>query len=391
MRTSAVNSSLYPAAWPKAASKLQGKWAHGGVSCRRRRDVRPPSVLIRWVLFACLLWLPELAFAQLRPVESTLAHELVQLERQFRAVPDETTIRLDRIISDATDAAVAVNPDPRTREEALSVLGAIQVAMAKHNLVQPLQEKDWPQTLGIALTPLEITPEEREHILQGQASADWMTYADPSASLFYVDCDMGAQIFMAVGERAGWTIRLAEVPSHNFVRWHLPSGETVNWDWTYWTSYDDDTYRLRISPEYDSRLQAHYIRSFTRAEARAYYRGLIASKADRNVERTELVFVESLQAFPSHPVILNNMAWFYATYPDLPPELRKRALRFALNAWSLKPDDANVTDTAGCSAAAAGQWELAGAIQARAVALSPGVPSYSRNLKRIQENQLCAR
>ncbi|WP_448481906.1 hypothetical protein [Pseudoxanthomonas mexicana] len=59
----------------------------------------------------------------------------MQLERQFRAVPDEATVRLDRIISDATDAADAVNPDPRTMEEALSVFGAIQVVTAKHNLV----------------------------------------------------------------------------------------------------------------------------------------------------------------------------------------------------------------------------------------------------------------
>ena len=118
------------------ASKPQGKSAHGGVSCSRNRTAfRPPSVLIRRVLIACLLWLPELAFAELRPVESTLAHELLQLERQFRAVPDEATVRLDRIISDATDAADAVNPDPRTMEEALSVFGAIQVVTAKHNLV----------------------------------------------------------------------------------------------------------------------------------------------------------------------------------------------------------------------------------------------------------------
>lgn len=349
------------------------------------------SALMRWILVACMLWLPLVARAQLRPVESTLAHELLQLERDLRTVPDETANRLDRIIRDTTDAAVAVHPNPRTRGEALKVLQAIQVSMAMHNLVQPPLRKDWPQTLGIALTPLDVSPEDRERILMTQESTKWRDYADRKTPLFYVDCDMGAQIFIAVGERAGWNIRLAEVPSHNFVRWHLPSGETVNWDWTSWTSISDDAYRLRVSPKYDSRLQAHYIRSFTSAETRAYYRGLVASKAEHDVERTERVFVESLQDFPSHPVILNNIAWFYATYPSLPYDRRGRALSFALNAWSMNVDDANVADTAGCSAAAAGQWELALAIQARAIALDPGEQSYSINLRRIEQNQLCLR
>lgn len=383
-----MDRSLYPTLTSKASSELEAKSAH--VEAPGSRGwVKPSSLFVP--LAACLLWLPGLAFAQLRSVESTLAHEHLQLEAQLHVVPDEVMARLDRIIRDATDAAVSVHRAPRTREQALSVLVAIQIAMAKHNLVQPLRQKDWPKTLGVALTPLEVTLEDRDRILEEQWSTEWRNYGDSRAPLFYVDCDMGAQIFMAVGERAGWDIRLAEVPLHFFVRWHLPGGETVNWDWTSWRSRDDDTYRLRILPEYDSRLQAHYVRSFTPAESRAYYRGLIASDADRNVELTERVFVESLQAFPSHPGILNNIAWFYATYPDLPPELRERALRFALNAWSLKPDDANVADTAGCSAAASGQWELARSIQERAVALSPGEQTYSSNLRRIEAKQLCAR
>lgn len=350
-----------------------------------------PHPTRRWILLACLLSLPQIALADVRPVESTLAHELMQLERDVGTVPDETAARLDRIVRDASDAAIAIHRRPRSRDEALAVLQHIQIALAKHNLFQPLRREDWPMRMSTALTPLDVTPEQKRNIVERQASPQWGTYADLDAPFFYVDCDMGAQLFLAVGQRAGWDIRLAEVPDHNFVRWHLPGGETVNWDWTAWSSLSDDAYRSRIAPAYDPRLQAHYVRSFTPEETRAYYRGLVASQIDENSDRIEHILVDALRAFPNHPTLLNNTAWFYATHPGIPASSRDRALPFALAAWSLKWDNANIADTAGCSAAAAEQWGLARQIQTRAVELAPDSEAYRANLQRISKQELCAR
>jgi hypothetical protein len=71
-------------------------------------------------------------------------------------------------------------------------------------------------------------------------------YAAPNNPLYYVDCDMGSQLFVALGEMLGWDIRLAEIPKHNFVRWHLSQSEAVNWDWSDCVSRNDDAYRARV-------------------------------------------------------------------------------------------------------------------------------------------------
>jgi hypothetical protein len=110
------------------------------------------------------LLLPGVAAAQAtarKPAELTLAYDLLTLEAKMRRVPPASLSFLRTILEDAAAAAVAVNPNPKNSNEALAVLEAIQVALAKHNLVQPADEKDWPQTMGIALTALVLTSDSR--------------------------------------------------------------------------------------------------------------------------------------------------------------------------------------------------------------------------------------
>jgi len=324
-----------------------------------------------------------------RVAESTLAYELMSLEVKVRHVPSTTVSLLREILEDASSAAAAVNSTPQTRRDALAVLEAIQISLAQHNLVQPPEEKDWPQTMSAALVALALAPEKRREVLEYGTNQRRSKYISPDGALYYVDCDMGAQLFLAVGEMLGWDIRLAEIPRHNFVRWHLSQTEAVNWDWTRWASLSDEDYRASIPPSDDPRLQALYVRSLTPNETRAYYVGLIAGETPQAAEAEDL-FLQAVGSLPNHPLTLNNFAWFYATHPQIALQQRKRALPYALTAWSLRPASSNYADTVACSFAASAEREVALAIEDFAVENAPGqAEGYRANRKLIADGKLC--
>lgn len=299
---------------------------------------------------------------QIKPIESTIAYELLMLEGSVRQLPPDAEKLFRIAITDATDMALRTHRHPRTRAEALAVLEAIQLALVKHNFLQPAEEKDWPDTVGIALTPLNLTPEALKKALSYHRNIRRVQYLDSTKPNYYVDCDIGAQLFMAVGERLGWDIRLVEIPQHNFVRWHLSDSIKVNWDWTRWASNDDSVYLAEIPASEDVRLRALYVRSFEPKEAKAYYVGLIGSHAalPRNAER---LFQEAVAVLSHHPLTLNNFAWLYATDPEFAKQKSDVAVAYGLAAWSMRPYNGNYADTVACALAANGAKLLAAQVE----------------------------
>lgn len=195
------------------------------------------------LLSMCVVSAPVFAIEEpIKSIESTMAYDLFSRERAVRKVPVDGEKLIRSAIEDATAIALQAKREPRTREDALAAFEAIQLALVKHNFLQPAEEKDWPNTLGIALTPLTFAPEVLETILLFPDNKDRRKYLDLTKPLYYVDCDMGSQFFLAVGERLGWDIRLVELPQHNFVRWHLSGSTSVNWDWVRGQSIDDNDY-----------------------------------------------------------------------------------------------------------------------------------------------------
>lgn len=328
---------------------------------------------------------------KIKPVESTMAYELLTLERGARQVSMDTEKMFRSVIDDATTIALRTHRNPRTREEALAVLEAIQVALVKHNFLQPPEEKDWPDTIGIALTPRNFTPEALKGVLSYHYNTRRVKYLDLAKPLYYVDCDMGSQLFMAVGERLGWDIRLVELPQHNFVRWHLSESNKVNWDWTRWASSEDGDYLQAISSSEDPRLRALYLRSLEPKEARAYYIGLIGSQAAVPKDGERLLR-EAVAVLPNHPLTLNNLAWLYATTPEFAKEKSGLAIAYSLAAWSMRPTHGNFADTVACSFAANGQKQLAERIEEFAIAHPNNdnqLRSFRKNLARIMAGELC--
>lgn len=326
----------------------------------------------------------------IKPVDATMAAELFKTETAVRNVPTDVKQRLTQLIDDATAAAVAVHRTPSKKEEALAVFEAIQMVMVKSNFLQPPEEKDWPDTIGIALTPRPFSEQVLQAVLAHPDNAKRRPYLDLTKPMFFVDCDMGAQIFMAIGERLGWDIKLVELPKHNFVRWHLPNGDMVNWDWTHGQSLPD-TYYDSFTWD-DVRLRHLYLRSLEHKEARSYYIALIASKADKAKSAdAEILFQKAMVDLSHHPLVLNNFAWFYATRPAYKHK-SKLAVAYSLAAWSLRPNDGNYADTVACSFALAGNDVLAKQIENFAIdhANSPGQrKGFEENLKRIEDGKPC--
>lgn len=344
--------------------------------------------------FLLITGLSSGAFAiknEVKPIESTMAYDLFKTERDVRKVPLDGETLLRSAIDDATAMAVRTKRDPRTKEEALAAFEAIQLALVKHNFLQPPEEKDWPQTLGIALTPLTLSPDALEEILSFSSNRSRREHLNLTKPFYFVDCDMGSQFFLAVGERLGWDIRLVELPQHNFVRWHLSESLKVNWDWVRGQSIDDSVYLSAVPTSEDIRNGALYMRSLHAREAKAYYLGLIGSEAAVATDGERLL-QEAVTVLPNHPLTLNNLAWLYATDPALAKQKSGLAVRYSLAAWSTRPTHGNFADTVACSLAANGNKPLAEQIEKFAID-HPNNPaqreSFRRNLARISAGELC--
>lgn len=328
---------------------------------------------------------------QIKPIETTMAYELFTIERSVRQVPVDSEKLLRSALDDATKMAANTARYPGTRDQALVALEAIQLALVKHNFLQPPEEKDWPQTLGIALTPRTFSDSELKAILSFPDNAKRKAHLDLTKPFYFVDCDMGSQFFLAVGERLGWDIRLVELPQHNFVRWHLSDSLKVNWDWVHGQSIGDDVYLPQVSPSLDIRYGTLYMRSLEPREARAYYLGLIGSEAASGSD-AERLLAEAVAVLPNHPLTLNNLAWLYATNPVLAKSKSDLAVRYSLAAWSTRPNYGNFADTVACSLAANGNKALAIKIEEFAIE-HPNNPrqqeSFRKNLARITAGELC--
>ena len=322
--------------------------------------------------------------------KSTLAYELLELEFNVgEPEANSKTTLLNAITVGVAAAKKTGITKPKSKVEALKVLKAVHDSLAKLNFLQPMREENWPDTLGVAFIPLMLSEKELAALLVSNQERGGLV--DPLAPIYYVDCDMGSLLFIAVAESLGWDFRLVEVPNHNFIRWHIDDNLIVNWDWTYSGSKDDVFYRNRVPDTLDPRVQSLYLRSLSHEEARAYYTGLVASQGGQ-WEKIEPLFEVAIASLPNHPLTLNNYAWFVATNAGVAKEKIELALSRALTALSLRPNSVNYMDTVACANSANGNTELALALEDYAITKATSVSqrkSFLNNRKLISEKNLC--
>jgi len=237
-----------------------------------------PTILKRSLCIVCCITTSCVPVQVESPIETekTLAFEMLELESQFSNVPPESFDLLRLVLNEGIAALGEDAVQPKTPEEAISASKVVSRVLAKHNFLQPTNFSNNPDTLGQALTPAELSDQDLIAVLSFEANTmraqDYVT----GRPTYLVDCDIGSLIIMSVFERLGWDTRLVIAPYHMFLRWHLPDGTTVNWDWANWGSYEDSVYFLaRKITAKEQQYRGTYIRSLPRQEARGNFIGLM--------------------------------------------------------------------------------------------------------------------
>jgi hypothetical protein len=326
--------------------------------------------------------------------EATLSYRMLQVESTVRPVSKAKFALLYSVLDRAANAAGDKYTRPRTRRQAIEVLDAIQVTLARHNFIQPTSRDEWKDTIGDAFEPLRLTREERLRLLApGEVNGFRARYIDPSKPLYSVGAEIGSQLIISAGQRMGWDIRLVAAPEHYFVRWYYAPGEYINWDWTAGGPSRDEYYSRDGGELYrDWPARRRYLQTLTPGYIRANYYFLLSRHVDATPGKRRVLEL-AMAADPTHEQVQNSLAWLYATDPGLRRTHARRAVAYALSAWAASPDDASVADTVACAYAARGERALATQIEKHAIARlrAEGGPrrDYERRLRQIEEGGTC--
>lgn len=331
-----------------------------------------------------------------RRLEATLSYQMLQMEGSVRRVPKAKFDLLRSALERARYAAASQHTRPDTRREAIEVLDAIQIALAKHNFIQPTLRDDWKDTIGDALEPLRISREERRALLApGEVNGFRARYIDPDKPLYYVDDDIGSQLIISVGQRMGWDIRLVWVDDHYFVRWYVAPRIAVNWDWTAGGPTRNEDYSTDAGPHYrDWPARQRYLKGLTPAYAHAQFLYLLARHVEGAGKRKVLELAMTTE--PTHEQVQNSLAWLYATEPSLGRGYGRLAVQYALSAWAATPNDPATADTVACAFAATGERSLATQLERYAIdrlresGRSRSIPEYEGRLRQIQAGNRCS-
>lgn len=348
---------------------------------------------VRQMVAAGLLALfarPEVASAAPASADETIAFELYRLENASTRLPPATEDKLRAVLREAY-AALGENPRaPASRAEFLAFAERVSVAMARHNLIQPVERADWVDSLGEALQPVSASHPRLASYLVHPQNAARLSHVDRSKPFFFVDCDMGALILMSVAQMVGFELALVEVPNHNFVRWDDGRGGHVNWDWTNWAEHPNERYVVSHGISEAQLLRRTFLGSQSLRESRGYFLGVMTINLSDPAEILRLRRMAIADA-PHNPTTANNVAWSFATVADgVTDSERRTAVALSLSALASRPSDANYMDTLACAYAAAGKRELGAAIEQEAIrAAGTDADSYRRNLARIRNGELC--
>lgn len=324
--------------------------------------------------------------------EKTLAGELLNIESQYSNIAAASHDLLNDILN---EGVIALNNEnvarPETSDQAIFASEVVSRVLAKHNFLQPLPSQNSPDTFGQALTPVDLSNDEINSLLAFNFNINRAKEYTPNKPIYLVDCDTGSLIISSVFEKMGWSTYLVKAPFHMYLRWQLPNGTYVNWDWSVWKSLEDGVHSVaKPMTAKEQTRQGTYFRNLSRKEVLGYFIGLIGSNLDDEKDAKYLL-EQAIDLAPNDPTVLNNLAGLYSTNPDLASEYSEVAIMYAHRAVAADLLYVGRMGTLACAYAADGQWELAISIMTvDADLLQVFYPdAYVRNLNRVKQHELC--
>lgn len=191
---------------------------------------------------------------------------------------------------------------------------------------------------------------------------------NPSKHYYKIDCDLGAILYVSIGQVNNLPIHLVEANGHDFVRYNYSNEAYVNWDNNSAQVFTDLEFQNGLSPSISSILtdeeveKGHFLRNLSTKEIIAYHyvnTSRIATQYynyKKALEHLEL----AVKLRPNSCIALNNLSWLYLTTIELKSdENYKRALSLSKRADELMPRNKINKDTYSCACAAVGKFKQA--------------------------------
>lgn len=304
------------------------------------------------------------------PKYQTIAHKFLTDEQGAGDVTPAMYAALDTLIDEGQQALPQYQDNlsgAQGRQRAVASMKAIDCILLRHHFVYP--GHGLVQSLSDGLGPTSYSGLYLDELQRQQHNLRRKAFFDGPGDYYVVDCDIASFLFMAIGETMKYPIHLVEIPQHNFVRWDLPDGSSVDFE-TMDGAETNDQYYLRnwlIPPTFAAMGQI--LKSLTAQEASAYHDELVGISYSWRADIPKMLefYNRSIAADPYRSGSFNNLAWYYAAFPDIAQRDGNKAVEFGLKAVAVMPDG-DVLDTLACAYAQQGDFAKAIATEDKAIA-----------------------
>lgn len=325
---------------------------------------------------------------------STTAHRLLQLEEDYSK--GIITDRQYKILDDLIDSAKErLGP----YLQAHSSLGEAEAKVVFETIDSVLTEQFFivcilMDKLSDALRPRQLNQLSCTPYLPGYRRE--FCQKNQTAQYYSIDCDLGAFLYISIGEVLGLPLHVIEVPGHNFVRRRFTDQKYMNWDNNSGNVCTDDDFRKGLTPtikrpfNIEAERRCHFLTDMDQDDITGYYLSLIAiglSKQHKYAAAEDL-YVKSVKHRPYDAFSLNNLSWMYLTVPAFKSKANyQKAYELSVVVDSLLPDEIEYRDTYSCACAGVGYFQKAIQIEKTARNKPTRIEGYKRNKSCLDQGE----
>ena len=291
---------------------------------------------------------------------------MLRMEEHISALADTSKIRffdrryelLDWIISNgvAKIESLQLDADYKARKEAIVTLETIDLALKESGVLICIPTVTMSE--GLTTKRLsEFNCKKYRYARNGQLR-----------SFYGVDCDIGAFLYLSIGEVLQLPLSMMELPNHNFIRWQLNQIQHINWDNNSALIFNDDELQLGLSSTDGVTLTTRAERSsrfplkMDEQEVVGYYCTIIADMLRKQGRYREAIvhYEKAIEIRPNSTFAMNNLSWMYLTVAELEcEENHHKALQLSERVDRISPSNKTNKDTYSCACAAVGDFEKA--------------------------------
>lgn len=323
----------------------------------------------------------------------TTAHSLIQLEEKYSNLPTEEKRNyydnMYSIVDKLIDSAKIrlhpfLNPNLRIEEnKAQTILKTIDSLLTEQYFVVCIKV----EKLSDALSPRKLNEFSCYKYLYGYRSL--FCQKNPNAKYYGIDCDLGAILYVSIGEVLNFPIHMVEVTGHNFARWRFSDNSYMNFDNNTGKVYTDDDFRLGQTATMSTgftpgeEIGCHYLTDMNREQVTAYYMSTIAITLSQNERyaESENLYKEAIRIRSYDALAMNNLSWMYLTLAQYNNHnYYNEAYRLSEKVDKILPSSIEYRDTYSCACAGVGKFKKAVEVEKLARNKPDRIEGYNKGM-----------